>query len=621
MSPRPEDAPVGEEAEALLGRALAHAATRDGVARALAALRGLVRRRPGHRDAVLHLARLERNAGRPGAARRCLEHYAAREGRDAEALALLGSVCRAQGDGAGARLWLERAVEVGAPAPEALLELVQLYLEQGLVAAARAVSTRARTTLGGRPEPRLVEAMIDQREGRSERALEVLGELVERFPDCHAALAARAEVERALGDHDRARLSLRRAMLIAPDRAAYRRRLARLAGDDGREAAAAAPPAGGAWDRLELKAAIQERARRHREQGTLRAGIRELTALSTRCRFEPLVWFELARLTHAAGEPRRALVLAQRALELEPEAAAFRVEVARLLVETSRPADAVTTLAGLDAEGTRRLDARLVAVRADEALGRTEAAARGYAELLAADPGLRVARLGLFRLAQAAGRLEEAEGHLAKALAGGPPEPELAAARVALLDRLGRGAEAERQLEACAAAHPERTDVALELARRRLAAGRTRAALEGYRALARRAPAEGREARLDLAEALLALRRPRAASRLIRSASRLPGPRRGSRLAVLAVWLSLLTRSEARLMAAGPRAWRRQGDAAPEVDVMLATLLPRERDMLARSLARLSRLYPREGAVTRLLSRLAEGGGKRGRLAGLPGSA
>jgi tetratricopeptide (TPR) repeat protein len=170
-----------------------------------------------------------------------------------------------------------------------------------------------------------------------------------------------------------------------------------------------------------------------------------------------------ARALRAEGDVEGASARLEAALQLAPEAADVRVELADLLVADGRDLDrAAALLAGVQAGGGARL--HLVRARLAEAQGDDAAAAAEYELALATedDPDARLRRaLALERL----GRDADALAELTQVRADRPDDTLVRARLAERLEGAGRLAEAEEEYRWLAEAQPDRAGPWERLAR------------------------------------------------------------------------------------------------------------------------------------------------------------
>jgi tetratricopeptide (TPR) repeat protein len=222
---------------------------------ALARLREAYRASPGNQSLALGYVRMLVEAGRTDTARDAMERVHERFGDDADAVYTLGLLAMQAELWADARLYLERLVQMDAKASRARYYLGRIAQQQGDCQRAlqhyikvgdgqRRFDARLRAgvcmaELGRREEARLhfermrsrfdsqsaltqialTAARIEREAGEAQRAMAVLNDALERFPESQDLLYARALTAVALDRVDRARRDLEAVLERDPDNA------------------------------------------------------------------------------------------------------------------------------------------------------------------------------------------------------------------------------------------------------------------------------------------------------------------------------------------------------------------------------------------------------------------
>ena len=168
-----------------------------------------------------------------------------------------------------------------------------------------------------------------------------------------------------------------------------------------------------------------------------------LGELERRLTTDPRVWFWRARAAERARPPN--VAEAERgygeALARDPRFLPASLQLARLLLDQRRGADALATLRRAEAQGAGASALRVALGQALLASGNPAEAARAFRQALASDPGNPTARLGLAGALEAAGDLEGARAELTALSARGRARG-LGARVAAILVKLGRKPEA-----------------------------------------------------------------------------------------------------------------------------------------------------------------------------------
>lgn len=605
--------------------------------RAARLYKAVLRRSPEHVPALLNLGVLRFEAGRLEEAARLFQRAVEVAPDDPSARFNLGRTELARGDRNRARDEFEAGYRLMPGDPDLVEHLGRLYLDLDLPGSAEELARHAASRLGDHPAPGLVLARVSLVKGEFEDCEARLVGLLERWPDAHAALALAAEARFQRGDADRAVLAIRRALLCRPESTEYQKALSTYLEAGGRMGRSGDPDPGAAlgtrgpgrpgaaggepWERLRVQLGLAERARRHLERGTPKAGVAELLALAGRYPAEPVLWQEVGRLYEAMGEDRRAANLYRRSLDLDPGNLETVLRLCRLERASGRSDRARSLLEGLAPEhaGVPEVAAAWGEILWAEGEGRRALAS--FEDCLRRLPDDLEALRGAARCLRAAGRGKQGVELLERAVRAHPRHAGVALELAEALDGEGQTEKAEGELEAALGRMPGNAGLRLGLARRLAAGRRVGAARRVYRELVGSGPpGGGLEARLGFLEGLLWVRGSRPAGRVLRSLGRpRPGGVPGAHLAFLEALLAIQDRDPVRFAPAWQRAFSEEGRPESWGDLASGALDGGDLEFLRKEVSRCERHFASDGsrrerlerfaARLRPMARMAAGGG------------
>lgn len=218
----------------------------------------------------------------------------------------------------------------------------------------------------------------------------------------------------------------------------------------------------------ETSATLLAEAQQHLQKGESRAALIQLRNAASKSPDDAEIRYQLARVYNDNNEPAAAEKEIRKALKLNYERAKATPQLVRALVAQGKAQAALDETAGDAAQA----GPALLAVRADAwlAVGDSAKAKEGYAQALAAQPGLATALLGQGNMAWLA-----KDGALALSLAeqavqANPQDPSVFRFKGSVLRHQGQHAAALEALGAALALQPdhlsarvERTDLEIEL--------------------------------------------------------------------------------------------------------------------------------------------------------------
>lgn len=606
--------------------------------------RGVLRRDPEHYGSWINLGVLEFERGQTAEAVRCFTKAQGLRPSAPEACFNLGKALRTLGDRRSAQKYLELSYEA-LPGDEAVVEeLGGLYVETERLAAAQALSQHSIESGAEGPAPRVLMARTLMAAGRFDEASDYLDALIKQRPNCHQAFSALAEVRYQAGDPDRAVLTARRAILIAPKTAGYHRQLGVYLGAVGDHDAArnsfarakqlapgmkvpvlkveAGDAPGQAWERLKLQASLLERARSYAEKGAWKAGIAEFLALTGKYPHESVVWQELGWFYEKLDEPRRALTLYRKAAELDSQNLEVQLRMGRLELDLDRPeavreildgmasgSEDVTEVLELRAEYHRRVgqakEGRLLFERALSKMPNRISALRGVGACLLeeGDPD---------------GALEA----WTRAFRAFPGDAALALDLADLLVGRGRVPDAERVLKAASERAPKAVALHVRLARMLLDEKKFAQARKAYAEMCHHCHPTRLGEGLDLLEGYLYNRDLRPARRLMRALARHRSKSATTgRLAFFEAVHAVLTKDANKFAPAFQRAWREDHQLDRHGRYLAGLFEPADLEFFQVEVKRTARIFAGEPEMLEGLMRLGDELRGSGALRSLGGAA